>query len=132
VKIFVYGTLKPGEANYTSYCEGKVTNYQFAFTLGKLFDLPQGYPAMTRGNQQVYGYLLEFDDVEALSSLDELEDYYPDREASENLYERIKQEIFIAGEIENISLGFAWIYIMGENRVQQLQGKLILDGCWHC
>jgi gamma-glutamylcyclotransferase (GGCT)/AIG2-like uncharacterized protein YtfP len=138
VKIFTYGTLKPGEENYPRYCEGRVKNYQSAFTLGNLFDLPQGYPAMTSGNQRVYGYLLEFGDAEALSSLDELEDYHPAREESENLYYRVKQEIFLASEVREkfpqpqISLGLAWVYLMTESRVRQMRGKIVVGGCWHC
>ncbi|TAH29142.1 MAG: gamma-glutamylcyclotransferase, partial [Oscillatoriales cyanobacterium] len=26
MKVFVYGTLKPGECNYLRYCEGKVVD----------------------------------------------------------------------------------------------------------
>jgi gamma-glutamylcyclotransferase (GGCT)/AIG2-like uncharacterized protein YtfP len=138
MKVFVYGTLKPGEENYPRYCEGKVKNSQRAFTLGKLFDLPQGYPAMTRGNNQVHGYLLEFDDTEVLSSLDELEDYHPAKTESENLYQRVKQEMFALENgseklpQQNTFLGLAWVYIMLESRVEKMQGKLIPDGWWKC
>jgi gamma-glutamylcyclotransferase (GGCT)/AIG2-like uncharacterized protein YtfP len=138
MKVFVYGTLKPGEENYPRYCEGKVKNSQRAFTLGKLFDLPQGYPAMTQGKNQVYGYLLEFDDGEVLSSLDELEDYHPAKTESENLYQRVKQEMFALENgseklpQKNTSLGLAWVYIMLESRVEKMQGKLIPDGWWKC
>ena len=57
LRVFVYGTLKPGEANYQRYCAGKLVNAQRAMVLGKLFALPAGYPAMTLGDIPVQGYL---------------------------------------------------------------------------
>jgi gamma-glutamylcyclotransferase (GGCT)/AIG2-like uncharacterized protein YtfP len=138
MKVFVYGTLKPGEENYPRYCEGKVKKSQRAFTLGKLFDLPQGYPAMTGGNNQVHGYLLEFNHDEVLASLDELEDYHPSRTESENFYHRVKQEIFALENLtekllgQNTSLGLAWVYIMPESQVIKMQGTLVADGWWSC
>lgn len=53
VRVFVYGTLKPGEANYKRYCAGKVIDVKIALVQGKLFALPMGYPAMTLGDRQV-------------------------------------------------------------------------------
>jgi gamma-glutamylcyclotransferase (GGCT)/AIG2-like uncharacterized protein YtfP len=136
MKVFVYGTLKPGEENYPRYCEGKVKKSQRAFTFGKLFDLPQGYPAMTTGNDQVHGYLLEFNQDQVLANLDELEDYHPSRIESENLYQRVEQEIFALEDItakppqQNISLGLAWVYIMSEIQVMNMQGRLLPNGWW--
>ncbi len=72
VQVFVYGTLKPGERNYQRYCAGKVVEAQRAFTLGRLFALPMGYPAMTTGADIVHGYLLTFADLAILDALDEL------------------------------------------------------------
>jgi gamma-glutamylcyclotransferase (GGCT)/AIG2-like uncharacterized protein YtfP len=55
VRVFVYGTLKPGEANYQRYCAGKVVDAERTSVLGKLFALPMGYPAMTLGEYSVHG-----------------------------------------------------------------------------
>jgi gamma-glutamylcyclotransferase (GGCT)/AIG2-like uncharacterized protein YtfP len=33
ISVFVYGTLKPNEANYQKYCAGKVIRETKAFTL---------------------------------------------------------------------------------------------------
>lgn len=125
--MFVYGTLKPGEAYYECYCGTKVIDKKKAWTRGELFALPQGYPAMTQGNNLVYGYLLSFSDSEILSNLDELEDYQPQRNVSENLYNRTQVEIF---DLENISLGFAWVYLMSFIKVRQLKGTPQIDGLW--
>ncbi|NJL60905.1 MAG: gamma-glutamylcyclotransferase [Methylacidiphilales bacterium] len=146
VKVFVYGTLKPGEANYPKYCAGKVVDAKPAYALGQLFALPQGYPAMIKGDNQVYGYLLTFAHTEALTELDELEDYHPSRHDSENLYNREQIEIFTLEtkiEIPSINqasrnqvvsgkanLHIAWVYLMSENQVHQFKGILKNNGWW--
>jgi len=127
VKVFVYGTLKPGEGNYPRYCEGKVLDSTPAYTDGHLYALNVGYPAMTLGDTQVSGVLLTFSDETILSDLDELEDYDPTRPASENLYQRESIRVYTpSGE----SLGTAWGYRMTFWRVQQLGGVFLSSGCW--
>lgn len=127
VQVFVYGTLKPGERNYQRYCAGKVLEVQRATTLGRLFALPMGYPAMTTGKDTVHGYLLTFADLGVMDALDELEDYQPDREMSENLYNRHNLEVY---NLLGASLGLAWIYLMQSARVKQLGGIYLPDGWW--
>ena len=135
LKVFVYGTLKPGEENYLSYCGGKVVETLPALAMGKLFALPQGYPAMTLGDSAVYGYLLSFADGEVLNDLDELEDYQPSRQKSKNLYNRQQIEIFdLKGDVTTLppyrSLGLAWTYLMEASLVYQLGGTPQDDGWW--
>lgn len=126
-KVFVYGTLKPNEANYAKYCAGKAISEQQAIANGDLFALPMGYPAMISGDRQVRGYLLSFPEVSILESLDDLEDYQCDRPASENLYNRQQIEVF---DLEGNSLGFAWAYFMTLDRVTKFGGIAQTDGCW--
>lgn len=102
VRVFVYSTLKPGEANYKRYCSGKVVDVKTAFVQGKLFALPMGYPAMTLGNSQVYRYLFSFSNLKILNELDVLEDYQPNRQTSENLYNTQIIEVY---EPQSLSLG---------------------------
>ncbi len=127
LKVFVYGTLKPGEENYPRYCAGKVVNTTKAIAQGKLFALPMGYPAMTPGNSLVHGYLLSFTNLDVLKALDELEDYHPARAASENLYNRKEIETH---EPQGNALGWAWVYIMTEERALRLGGVHLPDGWW--
>jgi len=127
-RVFVYGTLKPGEANYDFYCANQVVDAKKAWVRGELYGLPQGYPAVTTGNNSVYGYLLSFANPEVLSRLDELEDYHPQRPNNENLYNRIQVEIF---DLENNSLGLAWVYFMSSVKVHQLKGIPQTDGWWN-
>jgi len=126
-QVFVYGTLKPGEANYQVYCAGKLLSAKRAIALGQLFALPLGYPAMTLGSSPVQGYLLSFADPEILRYLDWLEGYDPQRSAIENEYNR--QEIETFGT-DLASLGFAWTYLMTLEQVHCFGGVLVPDGWW--
>lgn len=125
--IFVYGTLKPGEANYQRYCAEKVVDAKIAIALGKLFALPMGYPAMTLGDRPVHGYLLSFTDPRVLSQLDYLEDYQPTRTGEANLYNWQQIETY---DQQGCLLGWAWVYLMTEEFVCQLGGILLPDGWW--
>jgi gamma-glutamylcyclotransferase (GGCT)/AIG2-like uncharacterized protein YtfP len=127
VRVFVYGTLKPGEVNYQRYCAGKVVSAEKATTLGQLFALPMGYPAMTTGESTVHGYLLSFADLGILDALDELEDYQPEGEMSENLYNRLEVEV---KNSLGLSLGWAWVYLMNPAKVEMLKGVHLPNGWW--
>lgn len=128
LRVFVYGTLKPGEINYQRYCAGKVSQEQPAIAQGQLFALPMGYPAMVVGNGWVSGFLLSFPDSAILRVLDELEDYVPGRSPELNEYQRQLIEVF---DPEMRSLGQAWAYFMTLKRVHQLQGRFLPSGVWH-
>jgi gamma-glutamylcyclotransferase (GGCT)/AIG2-like uncharacterized protein YtfP len=126
-KVFVYGTLKPGEENYRSYCAGKVVDTTEAIAQGKLFALPMGYPAMTPGDSPVRGYVLSFAENTILTPLDELEDYHPLRSPSQNLYNRQQIETH---DLQGNFLTWAWVYLMTEKLASQLGGVLVPDGWW--
>ncbi|MEM9539428.1 MAG: gamma-glutamylcyclotransferase [Cyanobacteria bacterium P01_E01_bin.42] len=127
LKVFVYGTLKPGEVNYHRYCQGKAIAALPAYVFGELYDLPLGYPAMTPGRQKVWGMLLKFNDPELLQSLDRLEEYEPGRRREENEYQRQQVSLYHpSGEF----LGSAWAYLMEREKVEQLGGQPIPSGCW--
>jgi gamma-glutamylcyclotransferase (GGCT)/AIG2-like uncharacterized protein YtfP len=127
LKVFVYGTLKPGEVNYQRYCAGKVVEEKRALALGQLFDLPLGYPAMTPGESPVQGFVLTFTDPTLLSVLDKLEDYEPHRALEENEYYRQQIKTY---DLEGQTLGLAWAYLMTAEQVQRFQGVPILSGWW--
>lgn len=127
MQIFVYGTLKPGERNYPTYCDGKATEATLAYTWGQLYHLSLGYPAMAVGDTKVEGILLTFIDESALERLDELESYSSDRPSCENKYERKKIPIYrLSGEF----LTQAWGYLMTLEKIKFYQGVLISSGWW--
>jgi gamma-glutamylcyclotransferase (GGCT)/AIG2-like uncharacterized protein YtfP len=127
LRVFVYGTLKPGQSNYIRYCGDRVLHSQAAQVKGKLFDLPFGYPAMTPGEDWVKGYLLCFQDSTILQELDELEDYSCDRDPIENEYERRWIEVF---DLQFSSLGSAWAYFMEPEKISNFGGVGLPQGHW--
>jgi gamma-glutamylcyclotransferase (GGCT)/AIG2-like uncharacterized protein YtfP len=127
MKVFVYGTLKPGQANYARYCGDRILHSVPAQVRGQIFRLSLGYPGMTSGDTWVQGYLLHFADASALADLDHLEDYQPQRPEAHNEYQRREVEVF---EQEGRSLGLAWVYFMTLQKVQQYDGKWIASGEW--
>ncbi len=128
IDIFVYGTLKPGEKNYQFYCEGKVIQETPAYTWGHLYNLPLGYPAMTEGNNKIEGYLLTFDNPNILASLDELEDYHPERSPESNEYYRQQVPVY---SLADDFLGSAWSYFMSLEKIRQLQGISLDTSYWN-
>ena len=128
--VFVYGTLKPGEANYPSYCSGRVNRIVTARARGRLFDLPVGYPAaVAEGHDRswIAGYLLLFADGSALKDLDRLEDYQPGRRPEANEYQR--RFVPVSSPLGD-ALGHAWAYFMLPERVQGYGGRLLSAGNW--
>ena len=77
--VFVYGTLLEGASNHARFCSDALT-IEPAITTGRLYHLPQGYPAMIEADDaQVHGEAITFPDLPAkLSALDILEGYRPD------------------------------------------------------
>ena len=128
LKIFVYGTLKPGQATYQVYCSGKAIDARAAIAQGQLFSLPAGYPAMTLGEGQVRGFVLLFKDEAILSELDDYEGYQVGRSPQRNLYERHQVETF---DPTGRLFGFAWAYLMSPEKVHHLKGTLLPEGQWN-
>lgn len=125
--VFVYGTLKPGEANFSVYCEGKVIAQTLAYTWGDLYALPVGYPAMTEGNSKVEGILLSFYDSRILHSLDRLEDYQSQRAVELNEYYRASVTVY---GLDDRPINRAWAYYMTLAKVKQHQGIKLNSSSW--
>jgi gamma-glutamylcyclotransferase (GGCT)/AIG2-like uncharacterized protein YtfP len=126
--VFVYGTLKPGAANFDRYCGGKVVKSQRGYTQGCLYELPSlGYPGMIHGSDRVHGFILSFNDETILPELDELEDYDPQRQPFENEYNR---ELVTTHTIDGIPYLSAWAYFMNVDRIKALDGILLPTGWW--
>lgn len=126
--VFVYGTLKPGAANFDHYCGDKVISSYRAYIVGELYHLPRlGYPGAIHGNRQVHGFVLAFNDATILPELDGLEDYDPRRQPPENDYNR---ELVTAYSIDGSQTISAWAYLMTADRIQNLRGILLPDGWW--
>jgi gamma-glutamylcyclotransferase (GGCT)/AIG2-like uncharacterized protein YtfP len=127
LQLFVYGTLKPGEANYDLYCGDRVLSAQKVYTWGELYHLSLGYPGLTVGDRKVYGILLRFRDDSVLEQIDRLEGYDPSRPPEENEYQRCRLPLF---DLSDRFYTEAWGYRMATSKVHQYRGVLILSGWW--
>ncbi len=126
--VFVYGTLKPGESNFDCYCGANVISRDRAYIYGDLYHFPAlGYPGAIHGKNQVHGFVLTFSDGLILTALDELEDYQPNRQPSENDYTR---ELVTTYTLDGIASIPAWAYFMTLDRIHQWGGILVPDGWW--
>jgi len=122
-KLFVYGSLKFSEMNHDRIFGGFDIKVTPALTYGKLYDL--GYfPALTEGNNKVYGELIEFDDLEILRKVDYLEGYRGEN-SNYNFYER--REIPVFTDKNEVT---AWSYFLNKCKIIESDGELITSGVW--
>ena len=135
LRLFVYGTLKPGQPNYARYLSGK-TLAETPATLcgGSLYtEGPWPYlvvaPALVRPPARVYGTLVTIAPQcyqQLLAALDWLEDYrYRD---PANLYERVAWTVSTqAGPAA------AWVYLAGLRPTATIRAggmRLVFGGSW--
>jgi gamma-glutamylcyclotransferase (GGCT)/AIG2-like uncharacterized protein YtfP len=128
VSVFVYGTLKPGAANFDRYCGTEVASIYRAYIYGELYDLPSlGYPGAIHGTSQVQGFVLRFPNSKVLARLDVLEDYEPHRDPAANDYNR---ETVVAYTADRVADPEVWAYFMNPDLVRRGGGIRIADGWW--
>ena len=127
LKVFVYGTLKPGEANFAPYCHRYVKSQEEAYVEGLLYELPMGYPGITEGNNKVRGVLLTFSTNKVLQNLDLLEGYQPNRTSNLNEYDRRLVPVY---SLDDQFIDRAWCYFMTPEKIEQYQGILLKSNCW--
>jgi gamma-glutamylcyclotransferase (GGCT)/AIG2-like uncharacterized protein YtfP len=142
-KIFVYGTLMPGESHYPE----DVLNAVPAIAHGNLFHLPLGYPAMAIPELErsgssapptttVQGVVLTFSNLDMLQRLDAYEQHdpvvfsrcLPGLEIADHQYQRVEIPVFTH---HHHPLGRAWAYGMTLNQIQRLGGVELPNGRWH-
>ena len=122
-RLFVYGSLKFGENNHNRIFSDYDIKITSAWTYGKLYDLGW-YPALTQGNNKVYGELIEFDNLEILGRVDSLEGYRGEN-SNYNFYER--REIQVFSDINEVA---AWAYFLNKCKIIESDGELITSGVW--
>jgi len=129
LKVFVYGTLKPGGRYWPEFCEGKLAAEPVAAKVpGELYGLNLGYPGLVlKGESWVRGYILEFSKEKDFLHLDYLEGYVPGRPESQNDYNRLRVPCF---DLEGEALGEIWIYEMTPEKIARHGGTRIESGDW--
>lgn len=129
LRVFVYGTLKPGGYYWDRFCEGKVERWWPARIHGEIYDLPVGYPAAFLGGEGwIVGVILELTNRSALVGLDHLEGFDPaDPESDRNEYRRMRVEAWpdSAGQPETV-----WAYGMSREAIRRSGGVWIESGNW--
>lgn len=127
IRVFVYGTLKPGQRNWDRLLSGRVDRFQAARIRGRLFDLRPGFPAAVPANNWIHGYLLALPDSDLLGRIDALEGFRPDRPAHQNRYRRVLTPCFSP---TGAPFGRVYAYFMDTETAQALGGELLPDGVW--
>ncbi len=122
--VFVYGTLRPGEKNYSRFLAGRTTAELPGTVAGELFFVrDEGYPYLQPGTGRVRGELIELHPdhyFATLAALDLLEEYDPG-DAAHSVYLRRRAPVRLADGTERE----AWVYYW--NR-PELQGERIASG----
>ncbi len=127
IRVFVYGTLKPGQRNWNRLLSGRVHRFQTARIRGRLYTLRLGFPAAVPADDWIQGYLLGLPDSELLDRIDALEGFRPDRPARHNRYRRAVTPCFSP---TGAPLGRAYAYFMDTDTAEALGGRPLLDGIW--
>ncbi|MFG2726547.1 gamma-glutamylcyclotransferase family protein [Streptomyces canus] len=130
--FFVYGTLRPGEANHDLFLRGRIRAEEPGRLTGALLYDGPGYPYAVEepDGGPVFGELVtarpeEYDEL--LAALDELEEYAPGD--PRNLYERVAREVTRTADGTAVR---AWVYVAAPSVTVRLRtrGKLIESGDW--
>ncbi|MED4909252.1 gamma-glutamylcyclotransferase [Brevibacillus centrosporus] len=127
--VFVYGTLLEGFMNHALYAKPYDCEVQPAKIKGEVYHLPQGYPGLLAGNDDVIGEILLFSPEvfeKAISALDELETYFGP-EDSRNEYERIEVSAVLVQTGEEV---IAYVYRYLDAEYVKQWGTRIQDGDW--
>lgn len=125
--VFVYGTLRRGFANHDRFCFD-VLDVVPAWTHGRLYALPYGFPAMVAAaDGRVVGEILVFPDpAAALRRLDHLEGFRPEGPCH---YDRIVVE---ACPLDGGASVRAWCYVYPPERIAALadEARHLRRGVW--
>lgn len=132
--FFVYGTLRPGEANHDRFLRGRTTTERPARLHGATLYQGPGYPyAVDDGGgagsitgEAVWARTEEYDRL--LGVLDRLEEYSGHPGHPDNLYERVVREVVLA---DGTTVA-AWVYVAAERTAHRLRsaGTPVSGGEW--
>ena len=122
--VFVYGTLMKGFANYDNYLKGHVSRIMKGETIGRLYHLPQGYPALVDGGGVIKGEVMELNAQDVLKKLDRMEGF--EEGGTDNLYERETRTV----ALESGERVECWVYLFCDEAYAENNGIEIPGGDW--
>lgn len=124
-RLFVYGTLKPGEWAFNQFCQDQVITMDPAIAVGRLYHLSLGYPALSLETGWVQGVVLSLP-ITLLAAIDHFEGYDP-HHTQQSEYQRQWQPIY---HPDHSPFASAWLYTMARDRIQALGGEWLPRGVW--
>jgi gamma-glutamylcyclotransferase (GGCT)/AIG2-like uncharacterized protein YtfP len=128
--LFVYGTLKRGQLN-CSLLTPHARSTERGWIRGRLFDVGP-FPALTEGEGQVYGELVQLDPenlAQVLAVIDALEEYREDDPDGSTYLRRV---VAVTTEGSGTAHAYAYFYNVGHKGIPQLESFLPVDsGEWH-
>ena len=128
--FFVYGSLMHGYFNHEKAFQGQQICRVPAKTRGTLFSqTSKGYPAMTQGNEWVYGELITPQDFsKSLALCDKIENYFgPD---GDNEYDRIL--VTVEGlKGQTLCQAYAYLYARQDLGTPDNPVVALPDGDWN-
>ncbi|MBV9791107.1 MAG: gamma-glutamylcyclotransferase [Chloroflexi bacterium] len=134
--VFVYGTLRAGQANWRRYLQGKTLSTHPAIAPDhKMYATNYAYVTDAPG-QQIVGELVEIRPEcyeRVMQDLDRLEDYDP-LDLEHSLYVRVERDVLVVGAAPNACCR-AWIYHLNPRRHASFSdADLVAGGDWlhHC
>ncbi|WLW55160.1 gamma-glutamylcyclotransferase family protein [Streptomyces sp. YU58] len=129
--FFVYGTLRPGEANHDLFLRGHTLSELPARLPDAMLYAGPGYPyAVEQPGSAVHGDLvtaLPDTYTDLLAALDRLEEYTPGD--PRNLYERVERKVTLLPDGPRVP---AWVYLAAPTLTTHLRthGTPIPSGNW--
>lgn len=123
-KIFVYGSLLQDFWNHDRVLKNRVRSIEKGTIVGDLYHLPAGYPAITSGENRIYGEVCTLSHPKHLKSIDLLEGYSGDPKI--DLYKREKRTV----TLKDGSTTECWVYVYVDENYVKRKGKYIAHGDW--
>lgn len=123
MKLFVYGTLRPGSTAFEKYLQQYCLNSQDAYIYGSLYQMKdRTFPALLAGNRMIRGVLFELCDDFDWKNLDLYEEYIAENHV-DNLYNRSLSKVFTRND-EEVDAYVYW-YNLTRTQAKEELGHLI-------
>ena len=129
--LFVYGSLREGFYNYEKYLKGRVLKNTLAVLHNmELYHLPyKGYPAITLGNSDIYGEIIEVSDYDnTVKAIDHMENFISEGNPNNEYHKKLL-------EVEHLDTGkkemcYVYFYNNSIDSLFDSEAIHIPEGSW--